>query len=191
MREYVFLFKENNTNDRDCVRYIELSDLKKYDVCCDGKFNVHGACYSMSLKEEVFYSDMTTILTEEEYKMLCNPKKDMDFSKIINKLLSEENEELFLQVQEEEIEYLQYTHDLSREDIKYIFDFYSLDYRDRGIVGYVYDNIEEMAEEYIDECYNVPDYLKNYIDYEKFGQDMLDGDNYLELDNGRVVSIVM
>lgn len=40
MREYTFLFKENGTNGRDCVRYIVLEDLRKNSLCCDGKFNV-------------------------------------------------------------------------------------------------------------------------------------------------------
>lgn len=191
MRNYTFLFKENGTDDRDCVRYVELQDIKDGHLCCDGKFNVHGACYSMSLKEDVDYDNITTILTKEEYQTLCNPI-NKDLTSIIRKLESEENEELFERVVEEEIEYLKGEYSLSDEDIKYIFNEYYLDYRDRGIVGYVYNDSAELGYE---EAYDLG-YIKRddpiserYFDYEKFGEDLLEDERYLELDNGRVVSL--
>lgn len=190
MREYTFLFKENETNDRDCVRYVDLEDLKKNHVCIDGKFNVHGACYSMSLKEEsASYENITTILTEEEYKMLCNPA-GQNLTEIIEKLESEENGKLFEEVVEEEKEYLMDEYGFNEEDIEQIFDEYYLDYRDRGIVGCVFKDAYDLGYEeayslgYVDNRNSI---VERYFDFEQFGEDLLDEEQYMQLDDGRCV----
>ena len=135
MSRYTFLFKENGTDDRDCVKYVELKDLKENHACCDGKFNVHGACFSMSLKDNISYEDITTILTEEEFKALCNPD-GRDLISIIDKLESEENTELFEQIIEEEKEYLIDEYGFDEKDIEQIFDEYYLDYKRLGFILY-------------------------------------------------------
>ena len=190
MRNYTFLFKENGTNDRDCVRYVELEDLKNNHLCIDGKFNVHGACYSKSLKEEdADYENITTVLTEEEYKMLCNPAKQ-DLTEIIKKLESEENENLFNEVVEEEKEYLMDEYGLDEDDIAQIFDEYYLDYRDRGIVGCVFKDTEDLGYEeafslgYVDTRNSI---VERYFVFEKFGEDLLQEEQYTQLADGRCV----
>ena len=193
MRNYTFLFKENGTDDRDCVRYVDLEDLKKNDVCIDGRFNVHGACYSMSLKEEdTDYENITTILTEEEYKMLCNPQ-GKDFTSIVAKLESEENKELFERVIEEEKEYLMDEYNLDEDDIDTIFDNYGLDYRDRAVVGYVFNDAYDLGYE---EAWSIG-YVKDddsivsrYFDFESFGEDLAREEGYCELADGRIVSLM-
>lgn len=194
MSRYTFLFKENGTDDRDCVRYVELKDLKKSDVCIDGKFNVHGTCYSMSLKEEdTDYENITTILTEEEYKMLCNPK-GKDLTSIIEKLESEENTELFEQIIEEEKEYLMGEYNLNEDDIETIFDNYGLDYRDRAVVGYVYEDTYDLGYETAWSCgyvSNNDSIMDRYFDFEKFGEDLVNDDEcYCQLANGRCVYLM-
>lgn len=191
MSRYTFLFKENGTNDRDCVRYVELKDLKENNICCDGKFNVHGACFSMSLKDDnISYEDITTILTDEEFKALCNPD-GRDLTNIIEKLESEENAELFEQIIEEEKEYLMDEYGFGEEDIEQIFDEYYLDYRDRGIVGYVFDSVYDLGYE---EAYSLG-YVDNnsvaerYFDFEKFGEDLLEEEQYMQLNDGRCVCL--
>lgn len=191
MSRYTFLFKENGTNDRDCVRYVELKDLKENHICCDGKFNVHGACFSMSLKDDnISYEDITTILTDEEFKALCNPD-GRDLTSIIEKLESEENVELFEQIIEEEKEYLMDEYGFGEEDIEQIFDEYYLDYRDRGIVGYVFDSVYDLGYE---EAYSLG-YVDNnsvaerYFDFEKFGEDLLEEEQYMQLNDGRCVCL--
>ena len=190
MSKYIFLFKESGTDDRDCVRYVDLEDLKNNHVCIDGKFNVHGACYSMSLKEEdADYENITTILTEEEYKMLCNPV-GQDLTKIIKKLESKENENLFNEVIEEEKEYLMDEYGFDEEDIEYIFDEYYLDYRDRGIISCVFDDVYDLGYEeayslgYVDNRNSI---VERYFDFEKFGEDLLEEEQYVQLRNGRCV----
>ena len=191
MREYTFLFKENRTDDRDCVRYIELENLKRNHVCIDGKFNVHGACYSRSLKEEdAEYENITTILTEEEYKILCNPA-GQDLTEIIKKLESEENKNLFNEIIEEEKEYLMDEYNLDEDDIETIFDNYGLDYRDRAVVGGIYDDTYDLGYNvawslgYVD---NDDSIMSRYFDFEKFGEDLVNDDEYYcQLADGRCV----
>ncbi len=190
MSEYVFLFKEKNTKDRDCVKYIDLDDLKKNHLCCDGKFNVQGACFCRSLKDSIaLYEDITTILTKKEYELLCNPCGD-DWQEIIQKLSSKENQELFEKVKQEETEYLMDEYGFDEEDVERIFENYYLDYEDRGVVGCVFTDAYECGyEEAVSIGYinNKDDVVSRYFDFESFGNDLLMGENYLELDDGRVV----
>lgn len=190
MSRYTFLFKENGTDDRDCVGYVELKSLKENHLCIDGKFNVHGACYSRSLKDSIVdYEDITTILAEEEFKTLCNPE-GKDLTSIIEKLESKENAELFEQIIEEEKEYLMDEYGFDEEDIEHIFDEYYLDYRDRGIVGCVFDDAYDLGYEeayslgYVDNRNSI---VERYFDFEKFGEDLLEEEQYTQLSDGRCV----
>ena len=194
MSRYTFLFKENGIDDRDCVRYVELKDLKENHICCDGKFNVHGACFSMSLKgDNISYEDITTILTEEEFKALCNPD-GKDLTSIIEKLESEENTELFEQIIEEEKGYLMDEYNLDEDDIETIFDNYGLDYRDRAVVGYVYEDTYDLGYETAWSCgyvSNNDSIMDRYFDFEKFGEDLVNDDEcYCQLADGRCVSLM-
>lgn len=190
MREYTFLYKEN-TDDRDCVAYIDLNDLKKKHLCIDGKFNVHGACYSKSLcgrNYNVNYEDIKTILTEEEFDLLCNPD-GTDLVGIIEKLESEENQALFEEVIEEEKEYLMDEYGFDEDDIEQIFDAYYLSYRDRGIVGCVFDSVYDLG---YDEAYGLgyidrDSVVERYFDFEKFGEDLLNEEQYIQLSDDRCV----
>lgn len=193
MSKYVFLYKENDSNDRDCVAYVELKSLKEKRLCIDGKINVHGACYSSSLGgryNNPNYEDITTILTEKEFNALCNPD-ERDWTNIIEKLQSEDNQELFDRIIEEEKEYMMEEYSLDEEEIEKIFNEYYLDYRDRGIIGCVFSDAYDCGYEeawgcgYIDDKNEVQ---KRYFDFERFGQDLADEDErYLELDDGRIV----
>ena len=40
-----------------------------------------------------------------------------------------------------------------------------------------YESLEDYAREYVDGCWNLPDYVEAYFDYERFGRDLeLGGD---------------
>lgn len=192
MSKYTFLYKEN-VDDRDCVAYIDLTDLKNRHLCVDGKFNIHGACYCMSLcgrNHDVNYEDINTILTEEEFNLLCNPDGTY-LASIIEKLESEENKALFEEVVEEEKEYLMNEYGFDEEDIEQIFDEYGLDYRDRGIVGCVFDDVEDLGYE---EAWNLgyiqrDSPMERYFDFKKFGEDLLENETYMQLSDGRCVTL--
>lgn len=192
MSKYTFLYKEN-FDDRDCCAYIDLDDLKNRHLCIDGKFNIHGACYCSSLGgrfHNANYEDIKTILTKEEYELLCNPD-GTDLTSIIEKLESEENQALFEEVIEEEKEYLMNEYGFDEENIEQIFDEYGLDYRDRGIVGCVFDDAEDLGYE---EAWSLgyiqrDSPMERYFDFEKFGEDLLENETYMQLSDGRCVTL--
>lgn len=185
-----FLYRTKAADDRDCCAYIDIADLEK----SHGKFNIHGACYSMSLGGEyanLAYSEVDTILTEEQYNRLLNPKAGDDYTDIIKTLTSIEAADFYEKIIENEAEYIQEEYGLNYEEIEEIHNNYSLDYQDRAIIGYVYQDSSDLGyaemENYFAE-YKMPDSLMNYFDYERFGEDLVnESESYLELSSGMVV----
>ena len=211
--EYIFLLKTNE-DDRDCVKYLDLKSLGKFE--CGhyfGGVHITGACFAGFEKElkEMSYNNFETVLTEEELKRLWKfddkihelgynitegderylkgIKLREEIQDIVDKLLGKENQELFEKIQEDEKEYLKNEYGLDDEDIEQIFDNYYLDYRDRAIVSCVWNNIDDCA---YDEAYNmgyVDGNNDRYFNFENFGEDLLNSENYLELRDGRVVML--
>lgn len=210
MSKYVFLYKEN-TEDRDCCAYIECKPMRWECNHYFGGVNLHGACYSGH--SFAFYEDIKTILTEDEYNQLIKFSKEISalgfgivkgderYNKgvelcnaiqfVYDKLLSAENEELFEQVVEEEKEYMMDEYGFDEEDIEQIFDEYYLDYRDRGIVGCVFDDIYDLGYEEAYSCGYVErdSIAERYFDFEKFGEDLLGDGRYIQLNDGRCVCL--
>lgn len=200
MKEIYFLLKEDNTDDRDCVKYLE------FDTDNDTSIHICGACfYNISKEEEQEilnnYENLTTALTKEELTQLfkidntwIDNRTTDDATTLYNikkKLESDLNKDLFMQVQEEENEWLCNEYGLDYNDTEEIFDNYGLEYRDRAVVGYVWTDTYQLAENYISECYNVENWLEPYIDYDAFGRDMVDNNEkrYVELTDGRIVEL--
>lgn len=183
----VFFFKENNTNDRDCVKYLDIHS---------GMPQICGTCFSGMWGDYPAYENVTTILTEGEYNALCHVKdadNDMDMQAIFFKLNSYENDELFEKVQQEEIEYLMDEYNLDEKEVIGIFNDYTEYYRDRSIVSYVYDNAYDLGYATADEWGylnndNIPN-MERYFDFQQFGEDLCDDYDYYELDDGRIVSL--
>lgn len=210
MSKHVFIYKDQNTEDRDCVKYI---DINRNKFECEHYFTsigLTGACFSMSLKiDEIDFDNITSILTKEEFiqidqfnnaiselgygikegdeRYLKGISLHNSIKPIIEKLKSKENDELFQQVQEEEKEYLKEEYSLNDEEIEFIFDNYGLDYRDRGIVGTIFSDIEEAAEEEAEQLGYVTKENERYFNYEKFGEDLLENEQYQELPDGRII----
>lgn len=203
----MFIFKETNTDDRDCVNYIKRPKFEcgHYFGC----LNLQGACFSMSLK---FPKNIKTVLTKNEIMQLlnyniekeklgCGIKKGSrkykkglklleEIEPIFLKLESKENQKLFEEVEKEEREYLHEAEQLTDENIDEIFNQYYLEYRDRGCIGSTYDDKEELGKEMLDVYYSeLDDNIKRHFDYESFADDLLSGDSYIELDNGQCVSL--
>lgn len=45
-------------------------------------------------------------------------------------------------------------------------------------------SMAEIAEEYVNECFDIPDSIKYYIDFDSMGQDMMLDGNYYKVSNG-------
>lgn len=211
MSKYIFLYKEN-TEDRDCCAYIK-ANAERFE--CDHYFGgviLHGACYSKH--DFANYEDIKTVLTEDEYNQLIQFNKDINglgfgitkgddrynkgielcksIQPVYDKLLSEEGEEFFDQIQEEEREYLMDEYNLDDDDIDDIFDQYYLDYRDRAVVGYVFKDAYDLGYEeawslgYVS---NNDSIITRYFDFEAFGEDLANDEYHCELSDGRIVSL--
>lgn len=208
-----FLLKINK-NDMDCVRYLDTEEVGAFK--CGHYFanlRINGACYCGSLKQikEQNFENITTILTEKELRRLFEfdekinklgygiVQDDERYQKgleykveiqdIIDKLNGEDNEKLFEKVQKEEREELKNKYDLTDEDINYIFDNYNLEYRDREVVCGVWRDIDECAYDEAESMGYVNRNNDRYFNYEAFEEDLLNSENYLELEDGRVVML--
>lgn len=212
MREYTFLYKENS-DDRDCVSYIEVHPMRWECNHYFGSVVLHGACYSGHSFAP--YEDIKTVLTESEYNQLIQFNKEINelgfgiekgderynkgvelceaIQPVYDKLLSEENQALFEEVIEEEKEYLMDEYSLDEDDIETIFGNYGLDYRDRAVVGYVFKDAYDLGYEeawslgYVN---NDDSIVSRYFDFEAFGEDLKKDENYCELADGRIVSLM-
>lgn len=205
----VFLYKDLNTDDRDCVKYIDLG--RKFE--CGHYFariNLTGPCFSTSIDyEHPVYENIKTILTKKEFMQLIEfdieigklgysikvgderYQKGMklyeDIQPVFDKLKSMANKFLFEEIINEERIFMAEEYNLDDKDIDEIFDNYSLEYRDRGIISTVWDSIEDAAYEEAESLDYVNKQNERWFDYKKFGQDLLDGEAYIKLTNGRVV----
>lgn len=201
--EKIFLAKVKNSDDRDCVKYMDFDGFEcgHYFGC----LHIEGACFGGFEKEfrdlvENNFDKLETVLTKDEFMKLfeLNDKiKDLGYgidkdseryrqgvqilkeyqNTIEKKLLGEENKQLFEKVKNDEKEYIKKKYYLCDDEVNEIFDNYNLDYRDRAIVGTVFSNKDEMIEE-----------AKWSFGYdEAFGNDLLNSESYLELDSGKIV----
>lgn len=203
MKEMYFLLKENNTDDRDCVKYLE------FDNDNDTRIYICGACFCGLTKKDTQeilnnYDNLTTALTKEELIQLfeinntwIDDRTTDNATTLYNikkKLESEENAKLFEQVQKEEIEWLYNEYGLDYNDIEKIFNHYELEYRDRAVVCRVWADTYKIGKYYFDECcrykYGFSPY-EPHMDYEKFGREIINSDEktYLELTDGRIVEL--
>lgn len=213
--ENLFLAKIKNSDDRDCVFYVELSGFECGHYF--GGLHLGGACFSgyyAEFKERVEneFDTLETIYTKEEMQELFRLndelkslgygiEKDSDkynkgielLNKIdcmLDKLRSGDNEELFQNVIEEEKEYCMQEYNLSKEQIDDIFNEYNSVYQDRAIICAVFEDKEDLFRDcafngLID---NISDELIDYIDVESYVDDkILIYDCYYELDDGRIV----
>ena len=206
----IFLGRKKE-DDRDCCVYIEIGGFE-----CNhyfGGLRIGGACYSGFEKEirefiTERFDEFETILTQDEALKLfeINDKinalgygieKDSEkykqglalldeFKPITDKLLSNEGEKFFKEVQESEKEYCMQEYDLTRDEIDEVFDYYNLSYQDRGIIGCVFKNRDEFGEE---EKWSLGYENIPYFDTEAFANDLLEEYYYLELDSGKIVSL--
>jgi len=212
--ENLFLAKIKDSDDRDCVFYVELTGFE-----CNhyfGGLRLGGACFSGY--EEEFrkivdneFDTLETIYTKEEMQELFSLndelknlgygiEKDSDkYNKgvelvnkidcMLDKLRSGDNEELFNNVIQEEKEYCMQEYNLSKEQVDDIFENYNGGYQDRAIICAVYEDKEDLfRESAFNGLIDVSEDLLDYIDVESYVNDnILSVDCYYELDDGRIV----
>lgn len=211
MSAKIFFGKQKN-DDRDCCVYIERPEFE-----CGHYYSIPrptGPCYSSGWNEdeEYEYDYLDTVLTEEQYnkfRKLCDEldkiggglDKDEEKKKLadakaeeLNKfideyLLSAKAEKFEEKIKQGEIEFMKEEFDLDDKDIEDIYDCYCYYYFDRAIIGRIFDSSYDVAEETIDNNYNIDDWVKNYIDYDRMGDDIVSEGDYVELSDGRIVEL--
>lgn len=206
-----FLYKNKKTEE---VVYI---DNSSFEWECGHYFSGLHLCGSRfyGKGELPNYEDISTVMSEKDFKTLLsysdeisklgygldkNEEKRLKGQDICNKahslilrvLATEENQSLFDQIIEEEKYALADKYCLSKEDVDYIFDNYNDDYKDREIVNCIFDSTYDLGYEeawelgYISRNDSI---CERYFDFEKFGNDLLEEDSYLELPSGKIVSL--
>jgi hypothetical protein len=137
------------------------------------------------------YEEVETILTKEEFDILANRETitKETLQTIIDKLYSDENENLLSRIVNRELEYLQEDYDLSDDEIEEIKNKVSHKYYlDRNCICQIYDNYEELGQYIISEFYEIPDNLLPYFKAEDLGYDVVNEDTkYMVMDDKRIV----
>lgn len=189
MSKYVFVGRVKDTNDRDCCFYVE--DYLHKDIC--DNIILQGACYCGFYEEKLRAAEegnVESYLTQEE---LIDFLYGNNYDFYINKLQSEEAQEFQNKIIEEEKEWVMNYYDISKEDVDCIFNEYYLDYQDRGIVSYIYEDKYELGEEEITNCgylNSLPDEVAQFFDFEGYGDHLVNyGDSYIELPSGKCASL--
>lgn len=217
-RKY-FIFKEKDTNDRDCVNYIE-----SYGFHCGHYFgggNLTGACFCGGGLSKINYDNIDTILTKADFDFLIKKDKELNElgygikkgdekyqkgmkiineikERIFNKLQSEENQKLFEEIIEQEKEYCMNEFGITDYIVDEIFEEYnerfgySLPYQDRAIICRIFDDYTEIGEEMAENTdLGLTDYTEQFFDFGAFGESIAEGENYYELSNGKIVEFAL
>lgn len=213
MANYVFLYRVTGEDDRDSCAYLENKPMRFECGHYFGRMILHGSCYCNSDWKD--YSDIETILTEDEYNTLRKIDEEFDklgfgikpederykrgmelaekVKQIFDKLNSEEAAEFFRQIIEDEKQIAMDEHDLTEDEVEEAFSNYPLDYQDRSIIGAVFEDSEELGRE---EAYSLGmvkegEISERYFNFEKFGEDLTEEETYQELASGRCVMYMM
>lgn len=205
-----FLYKNTDTNE---VVYV---DDRSFQWECGHYFSGLHFCGSRfyGKSELPDFDNIQTVMSKEDFEKLLsydkaisnlgygldkNEEKRQQGQEICDKALkliedvlnTEENQQLFDSIIEEEKQAVEDEYNLTREDVDYIFDNYGNDYKDREIVNCIYDDTYDLGYNEAWECGYVKrgDVSEKYFDFEQFGQDLLDDDGYLELPSGKIASL--
>ena len=60
-------------------------------------------------------------------------------------------------------------------------------YMDRNIICTIYENYEDLGINEAQNLCDIPNELEDYIDYERFGEDLAESSDYYVLDDGRII----
>ena len=210
----VFLYRVKESYDRDCCAYIENKPMRFECGHYFGRPILHGSCYCNSDWKN--YDEIETVLTEAEYSALIqfdqaignlgyNIKQGddrylegvrlcKDIQAVYDKLNGEEAKTFYQKIVAEEKQIVMDEYNMTEEQVDAAFNNYPLEYQDRSIIGSVFDNVSDLGYE---EAFSLgyikkDDYVsEEYFNYEKFGEDLLDGEAYYQLDNGRCIYYMM
>ena len=184
MSKYIILYRIKD--EYDGCRYIELNSDGTIHLDISGKPIVSNACCGTRINED--FDDIETWLTEDVFNRMKNANGDDTFSDVADMIANGEHKEFEEYIRESEIEKMCDEYALDEDDAKDIIkSYYNNDYFDMSIISYVWNDTYDIAENYVDDCYNIESWLTNYIDYEGLGEAIVADGYYYKLYDGRVV----
>ena len=187
MSKYVILYRVKDSY-YGC-RYIELNDDNTIHTDWGGKPIVSNATYVGNIREGFDdFDNVETWLTEDVFNRIKYADGNDTFSDVVDMIANGEHKEFEAYIRESEMEMMCNEYGLDKEDVEEIIDNYQNDdYFDMNIIANVWDNAYTIAENYIDECCRIESWLKDYIDYDRLGETIVEEGYYYELADGRVV----
>ena len=187
MSKYVILYRVKDSY-YGC-RYIELNDDNTIHTDWGGKPIVSNAAYVGNIREGFDdFDNVETWLTEDVFNRIKYADGTDTFSDVVDMIANGEHKEFEAYIRESEMEMICEEYRLDKEDVEEIIDNYQNgDYFDMNIIANVWSDAYDIAEHYIDECCRIESWLKDYIDYERLGEAIVEEGYYYELANGRVV----
>ena len=187
MSKYVILYRVKDSY-YGC-RYIELNDDNTIHTDWGGRPIVSNAAYVGNIREGFDdFDNVETWLTEDVFNRIKYADGNDTFSDVVDMIANGEHKEFEAYIRESEMEMMCNEYRLDKEDVEEIIDNYQNDdYFDMNIIANVWDNVYTIAENYIDECCRIESWLKDYIDYDRLGETIIEEGYYYELANGRVV----
>lgn len=193
-----FLYKKYCVDTYYCT-YIDTDKLRSKPR--NGDPLIYDAVSYTSDKIEM--SKTKTVLSENELKLLMN-YNGQDLTEIISKLESEDNRKLYAEICKEEKRDIMMRYHLSDIEYDELFSKYPYILRDKQVIDDIYENkyifgrhiawingVFDYAEEDDDDEYDSDDFRYDlYIDFEKYGQDLVRKNNhYIEFAGGRVADV--
>ena len=187
MSKYVILYRVKDSY-YGC-RYIELNDDNTIHTDWGGRPIVSNAAYVGNIREGFDdFDNVETWLTEDVFNRIKYADGNDTFSDVVDMIANGEHKEFEAYIRESEMEMMCNEYELDKEDVEEIIDNYQNDdYFDMNIIANVWDNAYTIAENYIDECCRIESWLKDYIDYDRLGETIVEEGYYYELADGRVV----
>lgn len=183
MSKYIILYRIKD--EYDGCRYIELNSDGTIYLDYSGKPIVSNACCSTRIDEN--FEDVETWLTEDVFNRMKNADGNDTFSDVADMIANGEHKEFETYICESEIDKMCEEYRLDEDDAKDVIRNYRNEYFDVSIISYVWNDVYDIAEDYVDECCNIDSFLTSYIDYDGLGEAIIEDGYYYELCDGRVV----
>ena len=187
MSKYVILYRVKDSY-YGC-RYIELNDDNTIHTDWGGKPVISNATYVGNIREGFDdFDNVATWLTEDVFNRMKNTDGTDTFNDVVDMIANGEHKEFEAYIRESELEKICEEYALNEKDAVEVLDVYNNDYFDITIIANVWNDVGDIAENYINEYSQIESWITNYIDFHGLGEALIE-DNYscYELADGRVV----
>lgn len=185
MSKYIILYRIKD--EYDGCRYVELNNDGTIHLGFGGKPIVSNARCSVRIDED--FDDVETWLTEDVFNRMKNTDGNDTFSDVADMIANGEHKDFEAYIKNDELEKICNEYDMMdiKEADEVVYNYYDNNYFDSSIIAYVWNNCYDIAESFVNECYNVDPWMYNYIDFDSMGEDIASDRGMYELSDGRIV----